>query len=99
MCHAAYHRDYKKSRLAPGLNLINMRIVAQNAPYAVCRFHPALLLFLLRAKESLAQSIGSAKPFWRQKAVSVFRKRQAMVIGPTPPGTGVICAATSAAWA
>ncbi len=30
-------------------------------------------------------------------AVSVLRSRQAIVIGPTPPGTGVIAPATAAA--
>ena len=42
---------------------------------------------------------GSGKPFARQQAVSVFASRQAMVIGPTPPGTGVIAPATAAALA
>jgi hypothetical protein len=32
-------------------------------------------------------------PRWRQAAVSVFCSKQAMVIGPTPPGTGVIAPA------
>ena len=40
---------------------------------------------------------GSGRPFARQQAVSVLARRQAMVIGPTPPGTGVIAPATSAA--
>ncbi len=31
----------------------------------------------------------------RQQAVSVLASRQAMVIGPTPPGTGVIAPATA----
>jgi hypothetical protein len=35
----------------------------------------------------------------RQQAVRVFASRQAMVIGTTPPGTGVIAPATSAALA
>ena len=32
----------------------------------------------------------------RQQAVTVLARRQAIVIGPTPPGTGVIAPATSA---
>ena len=42
---------------------------------------------------------GSSSPCARQVAVSVLAKRHAMVIGPTPPGTGVIAPATSAALA
>ncbi len=38
---------------------------------------------------------GSGSPFARQQAVSVLASRQAMVIGPTPPGTGVIAPATA----
>ena len=33
----------------------------------------------------------------RRAAVTVFSNRQAIVIGPTPPGTGVIAPATSIA--
>jgi hypothetical protein len=36
---------------------------------------------------------GSVRPRRRQAAITVLRSRQAMVIGPTPPGTGVIAAA------
>ena len=36
----------------------------------------------------------SGRPRWRRAAVSVFCSRQAMVIGPTPPGTGVMAPAT-----
>ena len=39
---------------------------------------------------------GSGRLLARQQAVSVLASRQAMVIGPTPPGTGVIAPATSA---
>src|SRR3546814_4369326 len=39
---------------------------------------------------------GSASPARRCAATSVLRSRQAMVIGPTPPGTGVIASATAA---
>lgn len=39
---------------------------------------------------------GSDRPFARQQAVSVFASRQAIVMGPTPPGTGVIAPATEA---
>ena len=34
--------------------------------------------------------------FIRQQAVNVLAKRQAIVMGPTPPGTGVIAPATAA---
>ena len=37
------------------------------------------------------------QPCWLPAAISVLRRRQATVIGPTPPGTGVIAPATSAA--
>ncbi len=40
---------------------------------------------------------GSAKPLARQQAVRVLASKQAIVIGPTPPGTGVIAPATAAA--
>lgn len=30
------------------------------------------------------------RPFWMRAAVSVLRMSMAMVIGPTPPGTGVM---------
>src|SRR3977135_2840488 len=36
---------------------------------------------------------GSGNPRRRQAASSVLRNRQAIVIGPTPPGTGVIAPA------
>jgi hypothetical protein len=36
---------------------------------------------------------GTGTPRWRQAAVTVFASRQAMVIGPTPPGTGVMAPA------
>ena len=39
----------------------------------------------------------SGRPRWRRAAVRVFCSRQAMVIGPTPPGTGVIAPATCGA--
>jgi DNA-binding transcriptional ArsR family regulator len=35
-------------------------------------------------------------PLARQQAVTVLASRQAMVIGPTPPGTGVIAPAATA---
>src|SRR5439155_5396442 len=38
---------------------------------------------------------GSGKPRRRQAASKVLSKRQAIVIGPTPPGTGVIAPATA----
>src|SRR4029079_7124984 len=42
-------------------------------------------------------SSGSARPARRCAATRVLRISMAMVIGPTPPGTGVMAAATSAA--
>ena len=36
----------------------------------------------------------TGKPFCAQAARSVFSSTHAMVIGPTPPGTGVIAPAT-----
>src|SRR5215472_16075586 len=37
---------------------------------------------------------GSGRPRRRQAATKVLRNRHAIVIGPTPPGTGVIAPAT-----
>ena len=37
---------------------------------------------------------GSERPYLRQQATRVFTNKQAIVIGPTPPGTGVIAPAT-----
>ncbi len=42
-----------------------------------------------------AQNAGSGRPRRRQAASKVLSKRQAIVIGPTPPGTGVIAPATA----
>src|SRR5688572_16418869 len=42
-------------------------------------------------------TLGSGKPADAQAARSVLRITQAMVIGPTPPGTGVTAPATSSA--
>ena len=36
---------------------------------------------------------GSFTPRWRQAAISVLLSSSAMVIGPTPPGTGVMAPA------
>jgi len=44
-----------------------------------------------------AQNFGSAIPLARQAAISVLAISMAMVIGPTPPGTGVIAPARAAA--
>src|SRR5262249_58345385 len=44
-----------------------------------------------------ASPVGSLRPLIAQAALSVLASRQAMVIGPTPPGTGVIAPATSRA--
>src|SRR6516225_6728026 len=40
------------------------------------------------------QNSGSGRPRRRQAARNVLSNRQAIVIGPTPPGTGVIAPAT-----
>ncbi len=49
----------------------------------------------LSQKANRRHSAGGSIPFWQQAATSVLRSRQAMVIGPTPPGTGVIAPAIS----
>ena len=52
--------------------------------------------------ELTAQAVrptGSGRSLARQQAVTVLARRQAMVIGPTPPGTGVMAPATAAALA
>ena len=46
-----------------------------------------------RSFGAVRQIAGSARPRRRQAAVNVLRNRQAMVIGPTPPGTGVMAPA------
>jgi hypothetical protein len=38
---------------------------------------------------------GTARMAWAQAACTVLRSSEAMVIGPTPPGTGVMAPATS----
>ena len=48
-------------------------------------------------KRQAVSPSGSGRPLARQQAVRVLASRQAMVIGPTPPGTGVIAPATAAA--
>ena len=40
---------------------------------------------------------GTGTPAWAQAARTVLRNSEAMVIGPTPPGTGVMAPATAAA--
>lgn len=46
---------------------------------------------------ALAQSMsGNCHPRRAHAAITVFRNKQAIVIGPTPPGTGVIEPATDA---
>jgi len=37
---------------------------------------------------------GLARPTLSQQALTVFASKQAIVMGPTPPGTGVIARAT-----
>src|SRR5437763_6698869 len=44
--------------------------------------------------QSFYRPTGSGNPRLRHAANSVFRKRHAIVMGPTPPGTGVIAPAT-----
>ena len=51
----------------------------------------------LGAQRAGVRPSGSGRPSTRKVAVRVLASRQAMVIGPTPPGTGVIAPATSAA--
>ena len=52
---------------------------------------------LIDLSPSPTSSAGIGRPRRRQAACRVLRSRQAMVIGPTPPGTGVMAEATSAA--
>lgn len=47
-----------------------------------------------RKRPQAVSPVGSANPCARAVAVNVLAKRQAIVIGPTPPGTGVIAPAT-----
>jgi len=47
-----------------------------------------------RDVDAWRQIAGSGKLFWLAAAIRVLRRRQAMVIGPTPPGTGVMAPAT-----
>jgi hypothetical protein len=44
-----------------------------------------------------AQNFGSANPFALHAAISVLAINMAIVIGPTPPGTGVMAPARTAA--
>ena len=62
----------------------------------------ALRLRLLAQRKKLASSgqphiAGAATPVCAQAASTVLRNRQAMVMGPMPPGTGVMAPATSTA--
>jgi hypothetical protein len=50
-----------------------------------------------RGPSQAVRPFGSARPLARQAAVRVLARRHAMVIGPTPPGTGVMAPATRAA--
>src|SRR5690606_21600520 len=52
---------------------------------------------LRRAPHYEGQTDGAASPFCAHAARNVFSSRHAIVIGPTPPGTGVIAPATAAA--
>src|SRR6202035_18987 len=56
-------------------------------------------LYLIRRPSSVVvpQTTGSGNPAPIQAARSVLASRHAIVIGPTPPGTGVIAPATSTA--
>ena len=54
---------------------------------------PQLYRKAVRSEEAGFQKTGSGRPRRRQAASTVLRSRQAIVIGPTPPGTGVIAPA------
>ena len=45
---------------------------------------------------SVSAQLRAGSPFWISAASTVFFRRQAIVIGPTPPGTGVMAPATLA---
>ena len=50
----------------------------------------ALRLKLLKSEDNFTPG----NDFWERDALSVFNRRHAIVIGPTPPGTGVILETT-----
>src|SRR4051794_6493267 len=58
--------------------------------------HP-LLVRELHLSVRLAFYVRLAIPRRRRQAITVLCRRQAIVIGPTPPGTGVMAPATSEA--
>src|SRR5205085_10268305 len=51
--------------------------------------------FPKRRQVSRIQNTGSVRPRRRQAASQELSKRQPLVLGPTPPGTGVIAPATA----
>ena len=61
------------------------------------RKRPSRLHKCAQGLRRVDQNFGSAIPFARQAAISVLAISIAMVIGPTPPGTGVIAPARAAA--
>src|SRR5689334_12270440 len=56
---------------------------------------PRLLRPKVVERAQPSSSFGTAQPLRAHAARTVFRKRQATVIKPTPPGTGVMNPATS----
>lgn len=58
---------------------------------------PAVAEMTMTTGETRSQTAG--RPFCISAASTVFFNRQAMVIGPTPPGTGVMAPATGSALA
>lgn len=97
-------QDVIKARplFLPERGMGHLKPVARHRP-ATKRTEPALLLpqrlelrRLWRGSALAHSPAGTAQPRRAQAASTVLRKRQAIVIGPTPPGTGVMNPATSA---
>src|SRR5690606_29458714 len=52
---------------------------------------------IVRGNTHAVRSLGGTRPWMSEAVVMVLASRQAMVMGPTPPGTGVMAPATSLA--
>ena len=89
------HRRLRAGR-NPGTHRMRLAAAAARTPCAAPAARACSIASppINRAAKSTA---GIGSPRRRQAASSVLRRRQAMVIGPTPPGTGVMAQATSAA--
>lgn len=72
------------------------RLAAKGAQPALLLPQRPELRRLWRGSALAHSPAGTAQPRRAQAASTVLRRRQAIVIGPTPPGTGVMNPATSA---